>query len=134
MILSQRDNSFNIFDILFLMKTYTGGCHCKKVQFEVEMELTGVMSCNCSICSKRGWLLTFVPTSAFKLIEGNDELTDYQFNKKNVHHLFCSTCGTASFGRGSDDKGNEMIAVNVRCLDTIDLSVLPVTPYDGKNI
>ena len=116
------------------MKKYTGGCHCKKVQFEVEMELEGAMSCNCSICSKRGWLLSFVPTSAFKLTEGNDELTDYQFNKKMVHHLFCNTCGTASFGRGSDDKGNEMIAVNVRCLDDVDISTLTITPYDGKNI
>lgn len=117
------------------MKTYTGGCHCGAVRFEVDIaELSSVLSCNCSICSKRGWLLTFVPVPAFRLLTGENALTDYQFNKKMVHHLFCKTCGTASFGRGSDGKGNEMIAVNVRCLDDVDVNALTITPYDGKNV
>ena len=59
------------------------------------------MSCNCSICQKRGALLTFVPAAQFKLLSGEDELTDYQFNKKIVHHLFCSHCGVGSFARGN---------------------------------
>lgn len=116
------------------MQKYTGGCHCGRVRFEVDMEVTGAISCNCSICSKRGWLLTFVPAPVFSLITGEDELTDYQFNKKVIHHLFCSTCGTASFGKGSDGQGNEMIAVNLRCVDDLDLSTVPITAYDGKNI
>lgn len=115
------------------MKTYTGGCHCKAVRYEVDMEITGGMECNCSICSKRGWLLAFVPTTAFRLISGEDMLTDYQFNKKMIHHLFCKVCGTASFGRGSDGSGNEMIAINLRCIDDLDLSTVPVTKYDGKH-
>jgi hypothetical protein len=98
------------------------------------MEVTGAISCNCSICSKRGWLLTFVPVPSFSLVKGEDELTDYQFNKKVIHHLFCTTCGTASFGKGSDGQGNEMIAVNLRCVDDFDLTTVPVTQYDGKNI
>jgi hypothetical protein len=116
------------------MKTYTGGCHCGKVRFEVMMDITGAISCNCSICSKRGWLLTFVPSTSFTLTTGENELTEYQFNKKMIHHLFCKTCGTASFGKGSDGQGNEMIAVNLRCIDDLDLSVIPVTEYDGKNV
>ncbi|MFM2381514.1 MAG: hypothetical protein RLZZ76_281 [Candidatus Parcubacteria bacterium] len=115
-------------------RKYTGGCHCGRVRFEVEMEVTGAISCNCSICSKRGWLLTFVPVPSFKLIAGEDELTDYQFNKKMIHHLFCTTCGTASFGKGSDGQGNEMIAVNLRCVDDLDLKSIPITEYNGKNI
>lgn len=116
-----------------MTKTYTGGCHCKKVRFEVELGLESVMSCNCSICSKRGWLLAFAPKAAFKLTQGEDELTDYQFNKHLIHHLFCTTCGTASFGNGSDGSGNESIAINVRCLDDVDIDSLTVTKYDGKN-
>jgi hypothetical protein len=97
------------------------------------MEASGAISCNCSICSKRGWLLTFVPESAFKLVKGEDELTDYQFNKHLIHHLFCTTCGTASFGKGSDGKGNDMIAINLRCVDDLYLSAVAITQYDGKN-
>jgi hypothetical protein len=115
------------------MKTYTGGCHCKAVRLEVDIEIIGGMECNCSICSKRGWLLTFVPTNQFRLTSGEDMLTDYQFNKKMVHHLFCKVCGTASFGRGSDGSGNEMIAINLRCIDDFDLSTVPITKYDGKH-
>lgn len=117
------------------MTTYTGGCHCGNVRYDVAIEnLNEVMECNCSICSKRGWLLTFVPAAAFTLTQGEASLTDYQFNKKMVHHLFCKTCGTASFGRGSDGKGNEMVAINVRCLDGVDVHTLTINPYNGKEV
>ena len=118
------------------MKTYTGGCHCQKVRFEVAMEepLTEVMSCNCSICSKRGWLLTFVPASAFTLLQGEHEVTKYNFNKNLIDHLFCKTCGTASYGAGSDEAGNKMVAINVRCLDGIDIHSLHITEFDGKSL
>lgn len=116
------------------MKTYTGGCHCKKVRFEVDTEeITGAMACNCSLCTMRGWLLTFVPAQNFRLLTDASALTEYQFNKKVIHHLFCNTCGTASFGRGEDASGNEMIAINVRCLDDIDLDTITITPYNGKD-
>lgn len=116
------------------MKTYTGGCHCQKVRYEVDTDLEYVISCNCSMCSKRGWLLTFVPTTSFRLLTDESELTAYKFNKHLINHLFCSTCGTASFGRGSDGKGNEMASINVRCLDDVDLEALTITPFDGKSV
>jgi hypothetical protein len=119
--------------ILIFMNTYTGGCHCGAVKYEVDTTLENVISCNCSLCAKRGWLLTFVTPAHFRLASGETNLTDYQFNKKKIHHLFCKTCGTASFGRGSDGNGNEMIAINVRCLDDIDPDTLPTSQYDGKN-
>lgn len=116
------------------MKTYTGSCHCKKIQYEVDIEdLQEVISCNCSICSKRGWLLTFTPKDTFRLTAGDDELTDYLFNKHVIHHLFCTTCATASFSTGNDGKGNESIAINVRCLDDIDIDSLTIIKYDGRN-
>lgn len=122
------------FAILTNMKTYTGGCHCQKVRYEVDMEeLTEAMSCNCSICSKRGWLLTFVPASSYRLITGADEVTTYNFNKNKIDHIFCKTCGTASYGSGSDGAGNTMIAINVRCLDDIDVNILKINHVDGKN-
>jgi hypothetical protein len=117
------------------MTTYTGGCHCKKVRFEVDLEqLTAATACNCSMCSKRGWLLTFVPPAQFRLLSGEADLTEYRFNKKVISHLFCSTCGTASFGRGTGPDGTEMIAVNVRCLDDVDTDQLTIEKFDGKSI
>lgn len=114
-------------------KTYTGGCHCGKVRYEVKASLDKVFSCNCSICSKTGTLLTFVPVNQFTLLSGENDLNDYQFNRKNIHHLFCSSCGVRSFAGGTAPDGAEMRAINVRCLDDVDISALPVTHIDGKS-
>jgi hypothetical protein len=116
------------------MAKYRGGCHCGRVRYEVETTLEPVISCNCSICQKRGALLTFVPTAQFTLVSGEDDLTDYQFNKKIVHHLFCSRCGIGSFARGRGPDGSEMVAVNVRCLDGVDLDALTPMKFDGKSL
>ena len=115
-------------------KTYSGGCHCGKVRYEVATDLGMVLSCNCSICSKRGGLLTFVGADQFKLRSGEDNLTLYQFNKHVIEHLFCKTCGIASFARGRDPKGNKMVAINARCLEGVDPATLKVTPFDGKSL
>jgi hypothetical protein len=114
-------------------KTYTGGCHCGTVRYEVETDIHNVISCNCSICAKTGTLLAFVPASQFKLLSGEDNLTDYQFHKEIIHHLFCATCGVRSFATGTGPDGIEMRAVNVRCLDDVDLSALTITAIDGKS-
>jgi len=115
-------------------KTYQGSCHCGKVKFETQADLSGEMlSCNCSICKRTGTLLAFVPKSAFKLVSGEDGLTDYQFKSKTIHHLFCSTCGVRSFGRGKMPDGTEMAAINVRCLDGVDPDKLRVKHYDGAS-
>jgi hypothetical protein len=116
-------------------KKYTGGCHCGQARFEVTADLSTVISCNCSICSKRGLLLTFVPPEQFKLVAGDEKaLTDYQFNKKVIHHLFCPACGVESFGTGTGPDGQTMYAINVRCLDGVDLGALKLTPFDGRSM
>lgn len=114
-------------------QTYTGGCHCGQVRFEVTTDLTPVLDCNCSLCQKRGALWTYVDLPAFKLLSGGDQQTDYRFNSKRIQHLFCKTCGVASFGRGADAQGNEGVGINVRCLDDIDLGSLTLTKYDGRS-
>ncbi len=114
-------------------RTYTGGCHCGKVRYEVNLALDKVMACNCSICSRRGWLLAFVPADQFKLLSGEDALTDYQFGRKSIHHLFCGTCGIPSFSKGARPDGTPVRAINVRCLEGVDADTLPRTFFDGKN-
>ncbi|HYX38384.1 MAG TPA: GFA family protein [Oligoflexus sp.] len=115
------------------MAKYTGGCHCGKVRYQVDMDLTGLIACNCSICSKKGLILGFVKEAQFSLVSGQNELSDYQFNKKHIHHLFCKNCGVSSFCNGADQDGSNMYAINVRCLDGVDLATLVPTPIDGKS-
>ena len=114
--------------------TYTGGCHCGAVRFRATMKLDGALSCNCSICSKTGTLLAFLPATAFDLVSGADALADYQFGKKRLHHLFCRHCGIRSFGRGATPDGTAMVAVNVRCLDGVDVDAVQVQRFDGRSL
>ena len=115
-----------------MTKTHTGGCQCGAVRYEVEADIKDVIACNCSRCGKLGSLLAFVPMQKFKLVVGEKATTDYRFNKHVIHHLFCATCGIESYAKGTNPKGEAMIAINARCLDDIDLSSLNVKNFDGK--
>jgi hypothetical protein len=115
------------------VKTYVGSCHCGRVRFEVRAAIDKVYSCNCSICSRTGALLTFVPTKDFTVLDGGDSQTSYQFNLRRIDHLFCSTCGVRTFARGRGHDGSEIRAINVRCLEGIELASLPVERVDGKS-
>ena len=112
------------------LKTMEGGCHCGRVRFRVTADLTRVTDCNCSICTKKGFLHLIVPPERFELLSGRDELTTYQFNTRTAKHIFCKHCGIHSFyvPRSDPDK----IDVNVRCLDNIDLAAISPKPFDGK--
>jgi len=115
-------------------KTYTGGCHCGEIRFEVTADLGSVVSCNCSICQKRGALWTFVPPEQFALRAGAEDVKDYQFGKKSIHHLFCPQCGVGAFSRGRAPSGKDMVAVNVRCLDDVDIAALTPSSFDGRSL
>lgn len=112
---------------------YQGGCHCGRVRYEVDFEIQNGLSCNCSICQKRGALLAFVPDRQFTLLSGENDLIDYQFAKKVIHHLFCKVCGVGSFAKGRDGQ-KMMYAINLRCLDNVDLDKVPVVKYDGRSL
>jgi hypothetical protein len=116
-------------------RKYEGGCHCGRVRYTVITALTPVISCNCSICSKRGSLLTFVPAGQFEYVKGSDaDLTEYQFNKHVIRHLFCPVCGILPYARGTPPGAKqEMVAINVRCLDDVDVKALEITEFDGRS-
>jgi hypothetical protein len=120
-----------------MKKTYTGGCHCGAVRYEADMDLSqGTMRCNCSMCGKtRAWLIG-IGSDDFRLLKGQESLSDYQFNRNNIHHLFCKTCGVKSFGRGIGPGGKPMVAVMVATVDNIsdaELAALPIVYADGRN-
>jgi hypothetical protein len=116
------------------VKNYTGGCHCGQVRFDVTADVTQVLDCNCSICRKRGALWAFVAADKFALRAGEETLTDYQFGKHTIHHLFCSQCGVGAFSRGTSPDGQDTVAVNVRCIDDMDMSTFQRTPFDGRSL
>ncbi len=113
---------------------YTGSCHCGKVAFEVEGQIDGAVACNCSMCQRKGSLLWFVPRDALHLLTPEDAAHTYLFNKHLIKHRFCPTCGIHPYGEGTDPKGNRMAAINIRCLEGIDLAAVPVTHYDGRSM
>jgi hypothetical protein len=115
------------------MQSYEGSCHCGEVRFKVDIDLSKpVITCNCSICGRTGTLLSFVPADQFQLEAGEAALTDYQFGRKNIHHLFCSRCGVKSFARATAPDGTPTVAVNVRCLERVDLDALQVKRFNGR--
>lgn len=110
----------------------SGSCHCGAVRFTVQGEIDQVMECNCSHCSRKGFLLWFVPRESFAVTAGEDKLTTYTFNKHVIEHQFCSVCGCQPFGLGSKPDETKMAAINVRCVDGIDLTDIKRVPVNGK--
>ena len=108
-----------------------GGCHCGRVRFRVTADLDRVTECNCSMCSKKGFLHLIVAPEQFELLSGKGDLATYRFNTQVARHTFCKVCGVHPFyvPRSDPDK----IDVNVRCLDDIDLAAISPKRFEGKN-
>jgi hypothetical protein len=113
------------------MPTYSGSCHCGKVRFRVTAELSHVTNCNCSVCTKKGFVHLIVEPEQFELISGAEELTSYRFNTGVAEHKFCRHCGIHPFYTPRSDPTK--VDVNVRCLDGIDLERLTYHVFDGRN-
>lgn len=111
---------------------YQGSCHCGKVRYEAEGELKSAIACNCSMCQRKGSLLWFIPRDAFRLLTLESETAEYTFNKHVIRHRFCKTCGMHPYAEGVDPKGNRMAAINIRCLEGIDLAAIPVKEFNGR--
>lgn len=113
------------------MAIQSGGCHCGRVRFEVDGTPHEVVECNCSICSRKGYLHWIVPRASFRLVSGADALSTYRFGTGVAQHHFCRHCGVASFyvPRSHPDG----IDVNARCLDGLDAGVLPRRQFDGRD-
>jgi len=112
---------------------HKGSCHCGRIAFEVEGDLTQVLECNCSYCDRKGSLLWFVPRAQFKLTTRASDAAVYTFNKHAIQHHFCDKCGCAPFAFAKDPKGADTAAINVRCLPEVDRSKLKVVPFDGRD-
>ncbi|MEM8810572.1 MAG: GFA family protein [Cyanobacteria bacterium P01_G01_bin.38] len=112
---------------------YKGGCQCGAVAYEVDVDIDQAITCNCSRCQPMGFVLSFTPRENFQLHSGEDNLTEYLFNKKEIQHLFCKTCGVESFAYGSMPDGSEVAATNVNCLEGVEPRQLNYQHYDGRS-
>lgn len=116
------------------METYHGACHCRNVRYQVELDLAApAIECNCSHCQIKGFILQFTGPEKFTLLQGEEELKPYRFNKHVIEHLFCTDCGVQPFGKGKNADGSDAIAINLRTLDGIAIDALNRVPYDGKS-
>lgn len=113
---------------------YKGSCHCGNVAFTIEGTVDGALACNCSICRRKGSLLWFVPRAQLQLTTPDSNAATYVFNKHVIRHRFCPRCGIHPYGEGTDPKGNPIAAVNIRCIEEIDLAAIPVHHYDGRSL
>jgi hypothetical protein len=114
--------------------SYRGSCHCRRIAFTVEGEIESLLECNCSICTKRGSLLWFVPRTHFALQTPAADVATYTFNQHRIRHHFCPVCGCAPYAEGIDPEGNPMAAVNARCLDDVDIGAYPRKAFDGRKL
>ncbi|WP_223669882.1 GFA family protein [Kangiella shandongensis] len=113
---------------------YKGSCHCGDIKFEVEGDIDAAISCNCSICQKKGSLLWMVPRNQLKLVSSESELKPYTFNSHKIKHQFCTNCGMHPFCDAVDPEGNAVAAVNIRCLDNVNLDKVEVKEFDGRSL
>lgn len=114
------------------MPVYRGSCHCGGVQFQVDADITELYTCDCSLCSKKNALMTNLHESALKVLVGADTLTPYQWNTNIARHYFCSVCGIYPFHRKRSMPDH--YGVNVRCLEGLDIAVIPVRAAEGKGM
>ena len=113
---------------------YEGSCHCGAVAFTVDADLPAdAMSCNCSHCRRKGFLLTFVPAAQVTLDRGDDMLATYRFNTHKLAHMFCTVCGVQPFAAGAGPDGAEMRAINLRTVPACDLDALTIKAVDGAS-
>jgi hypothetical protein len=114
-------------------RTYQGSCHCRRVRFEVTADLGQLIDCNCSICTKKGFVHLIVAPERFRLLAGDDALATYQFNTGTAVHRFCRTCGMHPFYTPRSDP--DKVDVNVRCIDdaAVDIESLRPQRFDGRN-
>jgi len=115
-----------------MTRTYRGSCHCGKVRFEVDADLDHARVCDCSLCRKRGMLSHRVEESRFRLLTPLDDLVLYQWHTRTAKDYFCPLCGILSFRRPRT--APHLWAINVRCLEGVDLAALRREPVFGSRL
>ena len=111
---------------------YTASCHCGKIKIEVEGQIDQGLSCNCSMCARKGSMLWFVPRAHVTWLTPETNAATYTFNKHVIKHRFCPACGIHPYAEAMDPSGAPTVAVNLRCVEGLDLDNIKETRFDGR--
>jgi hypothetical protein len=115
--------------------SFTASCHCGALSATVDEELpANAMTCNCSICGRRGSVHHFTSASKVTFTRPESGVGQYTFNKHTISHQFCQTCGCAPFAEGAAPGGEAMVEINLRCVPDCDLASLNIAEYDGASL
>ena len=112
--------------------TYKGRCHCAKIAFEVEGDLTDAIKCNCSICDESGYLHWMIERSQLRMITPLSEASLYNWGTGQARHYFCPQCGVAVL-HNPRTAPDARFSVNIRSLEGVDPSKLKITQFNGRN-
>ncbi len=107
---------------------HKGGCHCGRVRFEAEGEIEAAVVCNCSICSRKGALLWAVDAKKFHVFDAGPDMGAYVFGTRTMRHRFCRNCGIATHS-----EGDGFVAVNIRCIEGLDVEGVKAVEFDGRS-
>ena len=110
---------------------FEGSCHCGKVRFAFNGVIEGAITCNCSICSRKGAMLVAVSEAEFEPLTPDDEMSAYTFNSHAIVHHFCRTCGIQPYARHAEQRS---VYVNLRCVEDINLGAISTTTFDGRSV
>lgn len=113
------------------METFAGSCHCGRVHFEVDVTERVALTCNCSICHKKGFVHVIVPKAQFRALGGAEALTTYRFNTGVAQHTFCAHCGVQAYYTPRSHP--EGVSVNLRALDPAVAATFSLQDFDGAN-
>jgi len=114
------------------LQKYDGSCHCGAVRFEINTDFPELTMCDCSICRRKNALMVKVHETDFKLLAGEDSLSEYQFHTHTARHFFCKTCGIYTFHRKRVTPDN--FGINVYCLSGFNPEAIPVRHTDGSKM
>lgn len=114
------------------MTTHNGSCHCGRVRFRITAEIVELTTCDCSLCVKRNAVMAKVPERDLTILQGEENLTLYEWNTRRAKHYFCKRCGIYVFHRKR--AAPDRFGVNVFCLDAFDPASVPVRPTDGAGM
>ena len=119
-------------------ETFAGSCHCGAIRFEVALDpAMPTRKCNCSFCMRTRFWKALARCDDFRLLDGAEQLADYQFGECHVHHSFCRRCGVHPFSRSETGHENsDLYAISIACLESANARKLydaPVRHEDGRN-
>ncbi len=113
---------------------YRGSCHCGNIAFEVEGELEAVISCNCSLCQRRGSLLWAMPHENVRQLGSGNAVGTYTFGNRALLHRFCHICGIHPYAEDAASKDGRNAYINVRCLEGVEPDAVEHIPFDGRSV